>query len=235
MDTEVKKEIQNTNVEVPVGTRAQQVAPLAPRAPGTPDRSNRFGSRDNRDKGGDRRKNTRSPRRDARTKPEFDQKIINIRRVTRVIAGGKRFSFSVALVAGNRKGSVGVGLGKASDTALAIDKAMRDAKKRMINVRVTKTMSIPHEVSAKYSSARVILMPVSGRGLVAGSSVRTVLELAGMKDIVGKLLSGTKNPINNAQAAIKALETLSIPRERGPVADTLKKTEEKVIDKSANK
>lgn len=163
---------------------------------------------------GMRRKNTRSPRRDARVKPEFDQKIINIRRVTRVIAGGKRFSFSVAIVVGNRKGSVGVGLGKGADTSLAIDKAVRDAKKNLIQVRTTKTMSIPHEVQAKYSSARVMIMPVRGRGLIAGSSVRTVLELAGVKDVVAKLISGTKNPINNAQVAIKALGTLSLPREK---------------------
>lgn len=118
-------------------------------------------------------------------------------------------AFSVAVVAGDRKGRVGVGLGKANDTSLAIDKATRDAKKHMIKVSATKTMSIPHPVDAKYSSATVSLVPVPGRGLVAGSSIRTVLELAGMTDIVGKLLSGSKNKINIARVAVLALSKLS--------------------------
>src|ERR1041384_5557084 len=98
-----------------------------------------------------RRENRRGPRRDARVKPEFDEKIVSLRRVTRVVAGGRRFSFSVALVAGNRKGMVGIGQGKATDTPLAIEKAFRDAKKNMISVNATKSMSIPHDISAKYA------------------------------------------------------------------------------------
>lgn len=156
----------------------------------------------------------RAPRRESRVKPEFDQKIINIRRVARVVTGGRRFSFSVALVAGNKKGSVGVGLGKATDTSLAIEKALRDAKKNMITVSLTKNMTIPHDVNAKYSSARVTIMPAPDRGIIAGSSVRTVLELAGVKDVGAKLHSGTKNKLNNARAAIIALGKLSKPREK---------------------
>src|SRR3990167_2758363 len=161
-------------------------------------------------KGGDRgkRSNRRSSRRDPRTKPEFDQKIVSLRRVTRVMAGGRRFSFSVCLVAGNRKGSVGVGQGKAGDTPLAIEKAFRDAKKHMITVNTTKEMSIPHEVEAKFSSSRVKIMPARGKGILAGSSVRTVLELAGLREIGAKLFSRSKNSINNAYAAIKALKQL---------------------------
>src|SRR3989344_303321 len=102
--------------------------------------------------------------REDRPRSEFDQKILNIRRVTRVASGGRRFSFSVALVLGNRKGSVAVGTGKASDTALAIDKAVRNAKKHLIKLSITKTMSIPYEMSVKYSSARVFLRPAKGRG-----------------------------------------------------------------------
>jgi small subunit ribosomal protein S5 len=143
-----------------------------------------------------------------RVKPEFDNKLIAIRRVTRVVAGGRRFAFSVALVAGNRKGSVGVGIGKAADTAAAIEKATKDAKKNMIKVRLTNEMMIPHEVAAKMSSARVMIMPAPGRGMVAGSSVRNVLELAGIKNVRAKIISGSKNKLNNARAAIKALETL---------------------------
>lgn len=162
------------------------------------------------DKGGDRsrRPNRRSPRRDGRVKPEFDQKIVSLRRVTRVVAGGRRFSFSVCLVAGNRKGMIGVGQGKATDTPLAIEKAMRDAKKNMITVNTTKSMSIPHDVSAKYAASVVKIMPAPGKGLLAGSSVRTVLELAGLKDVGAKLLSRSKNSANNAYVAIKALKKL---------------------------
>lgn len=143
-----------------------------------------------------------------RVKPEFDNKLIQIRRVTRVVAGGRRFAFSVALVAGNRKGSVGVGIGKAADTAAAIEKATKNAKKNMIKVLLTSGMMIPHEVSAKESSSTVMIMPAKGRGMVAGSSVRNVLELAGIKDVRAKILSGSKNKLNNARATIKALEQL---------------------------
>lgn len=163
------------------------------------------------DRGGDRggrRPNRRGPRRDARVKPEFDQKIVSLRRVTRVMGGGRRFSFSVALVAGNRKGQVGVGQGKAGDTPLAIEKAFRDAKKNMITINATKNMSIPHEVDAKYAASVVKIMPAPGKGLLAGSSVRTVLELAGLKDVGAKLLSRSKNSANNAYVAIEALRKL---------------------------
>lgn len=143
-----------------------------------------------------------------RARPEYDSKMIQIRRVTRVVAGGRRFAFSVALVAGNRKGSVGVGVGKAADTALAIEKAMKNAKKNMIKVRTSKEMMIPHEVTAKDSSARVIIMPAHGRGMVAGSAVRNVLELAGIKNVRAKIFSGSKNKLNIARAAVKALSQI---------------------------
>lgn len=143
-----------------------------------------------------------------RVRPEFDNKLIQIRRVTRVVAGGRRFAFSVALVAGNRKGSVGVGVGKAADTALAIEKATKNAKKNMIKVHLTNDMMIPHEVDAKEASARVMIMPAKGRGMVAGSSVRNVLELAGIKNVRAKIVSGSKNKLNNARAAIKALKQI---------------------------
>ncbi|MEI6553738.1 MAG: 30S ribosomal protein S5 [bacterium] len=145
------------------------------------------------------------PRREPRAKPEFDQKMIDIRRVTRVSAGGRRFSFAVAVVIGDRKGKVGVGTGKGTDTSLAVEKAVRDAKNKLITVPLTKTGSIPHAVSSKYCSARVEMKPALGKGVVAGSSVRDVVVLAGITDINAKLRSGTKNKLNNAQAAIKAL------------------------------
>lgn len=152
-----------------------------------------------------KKNSSRRPPQAERPKPEFDQKIVDIRRVTRVVAGGRRFSFSVALVAGDRKGAVGLGLGKAGDTSLAINKALRNAKKNMIKLHLNKTLSLPHEVSAKFSSARVTLSPNKGRGLVAGSVLRDVLKLSGARDITGKVLSGSKNRLNNAKATMAAL------------------------------
>lgn len=141
-----------------------------------------------------------------RAKPEFDQKIIEIRRVTRVVAGGRRFAFSVALVAGNKQGKVGVGIGKAADTALAIEKAFKDAKKNMIRVKRTKTNSIPHEVMAKYCTSQVYIRPAPGKGIVAGSSARNVLDLAGVTDVSSKIFTRSKNKLNIAKAAIVALK-----------------------------
>ncbi|OGG41551.1 30S ribosomal protein S5 [Candidatus Kaiserbacteria bacterium RIFCSPHIGHO2_01_FULL_46_22] len=161
---------------------------------------------------GGRDRNPRRPRRNEggreRVRPEFDQKIISIRRVTRVMAGGRRFSFSVAMVIGDKKGRVGVGIGKAGDTQLAIEKAVRDAKKHMITVPMNQHSQIAHDVQTKLSSSEVMIIPAAGRGLVAGSSVRTVLELAGVKDVTAKLLSRTKNKLNNARATIEALKLL---------------------------
>jgi len=161
-------------------------------------------------KGGERRRE----RRGERPKAEFEQKIISIRRVTRVVSGGRRFSFSVAIVAGDRNGSVGVGIGKASDTALAIEKAFRDAKRSMITVKRTKTGSIPYDVEAKLSSATVALRPSLGRGLIAGSSVRTVLELGGIKDVSAKIMSRSKNTLNNARVAVEALKKVGTIQRR---------------------
>ncbi len=160
---------------------------------------------------GDRRnprRARRGGRREERVRSEFDQKIISIRRVTRVMAGGRRFSFSVAIVIGNKKGKVGVGIGKAGDTQLAIEKAARNARKNLIEVPMNKHQHIPHDVQTKLSSSEVMIMPAPGRGLVAGSSVRTVLELAGVKDVTAKIFSRSKNKLNNARAAIAALKKL---------------------------
>lgn len=137
---------------------------------------------------------------------EFAQKIVSIRRVARVMAGGRRFNFSVSIVLGDKRGRVGVGLGKAADTALAIDKASRDAKRKMITLDLTKNRSIRHNIAAKFASSVVEIRPSKGRGLVAGSSVRTVLELAGVTDVTAKLLSRSRNPLNNARAAMAALK-----------------------------
>ena len=169
-----------------------------------------------------------------RAKPEFDQKMINIRRVARVVSGGRRFSFSVALIAGNRKGSIGVGIGKAGDTALAIEKAFRNAKKNMINVNLTKSMSIPHEVDAKYSSARIIIRPARERGIIAGSAARNVIELAGIKDVSAKIMSVSKNKLNIARATVEALKKVSKPKaQKVPLSsEAMKVSKESFVEKS---
>jgi small subunit ribosomal protein S5 len=159
-----------------------------------------------------------------RVKPEFDSKIIDIRRVTRVTSGGRRMNFSVAVVAGDRKGRVGVGMGKSIDTASAVEKATREAKKNLIRVPLSAQMTIPHAVEAKYGSARIMIFPARGRGVVAGSSARAVIELAGIKDVCAKFISGSKNHVNNARAAVEALRKLiTVSRE------TLSGKEAKVV------
>jgi len=194
-------EVKTVGKDVPVATPAQVATGRYARF--TPRTSPRGGA-------DSRPKNSRKPgHRDSRPRNEFEQKMLNIRRVARVATGGRRFSFSVALVAGDKKGKVGVGLGKANDTSLAIDKALRNAKKNMITVNTTKTLSIPHEVGSKYCSARIMIRPAPGRGVVAGSALRNVLDLAGIKDVTAKILSGSKNKLNIARAAIEALSKLN--------------------------
>lgn len=160
----------------------------------------------------------RGPRRDGRgarperPKSEYEQKMLSIRRVTRVVSGGRRFSFSVVLAIGNGKGTVGLGLGKAGDTTLAIAKAFNDAKKQIIKLRLNDKGTIAHDMSAKYKSARVMIMPNTGRGIVAGSAMRVMLELAGITDITAKVISGSKNKLNIAQATLKALSQFALPK-----------------------
>jgi len=194
--------------ETPASTDAPATDATTDKAPAVPGRSSgsAYG-------GGDRNKrNPRRPRRggrrNERPRQEFEQKIISIRRVTRVMAGGRRFSFSVSMVIGDKKGRVGVGIGKAGDTQLAIEKSIRNAQKNMITVPMNKDSHIPHDAHVKYASSEVMIMPAPGRGLVAGSSVRTVLELAGVKDVTAKIFSRSKNKLNNAKAAVEALKQL---------------------------
>ena len=160
-------------------------------------------------KGGSDKPGGRGPRKFAeRPKPEFDQKILSIRRVTRVMAGGRRFSFSVSMLIGDRKGSVGIGLGKSNDTSLAIQKAVASARKNMIKIPLTADMSIKHDVQAKYKASEIFIMPNKGKGLVAGGAVRDILNLAGIKNVTGKILSRSKNQLNNARATVKAFQKL---------------------------
>ncbi len=159
-------------------------------------------------RGGERGARRSSGSREERARPEFDSKTLNVRRVARVVAGGRRFNFSVLIALGNRKGSVGVGTGKAGDTAAAIEKATRNARKNLIRVERTKNNSVPHLVTAKYSSARIVVRPAPSKGLIAGSAARAVLELGGITDVNAKILSGSKNKLNIARATIAALSAL---------------------------
>lgn len=154
-----------------------------------------------------------------RPKPEFDQKILAIRRVTRVVAGGRRFSLAAAIAIGDRRGGIGIGTGKAIDTSLAINKAIRSARKNMITLKLTKDGSIPHDVYAKYGSAKVMIMPNKSKGMVAGSAVRDLLVLAGVKNVTSKILSGSKNKLNNARAAFLALSLVATKK---PIREIIK-------------
>jgi small subunit ribosomal protein S5 len=140
---------------------------------------------------------------------DVDQKIIDIRRVTRVVAGGRRMSFAVSMIIGDKTGVVGIGTGKGGDTALAIAKALKDAKKNAIKIKKTDKGSIPTDVRAKYCSSEVMMFPNKGKGLVAGASVRDILVIAGIRDVSSKVLSGSKNKLNTARAVMKALSSIS--------------------------
>lgn len=177
-----------------------------------------------------------------REKPEFDQNMIDLARVTRVVKGGRRFSFRAAVVIGNRKGKVGFGVAKGTDVSVAIGKAVVEAKKKMINVKRTNT-TIAFEVKEKFGAARVMIRPAQeGRGVVAGGAMRAVIDLAGIKDVVAKS-RGTANKLNVAKATMKALETLSQemivnppkPEKTDKKQETKKKSEKKVVGKQTAK
>jgi small subunit ribosomal protein S5 len=143
---------------------------------------------------------------------EFESKLLDLARVTRVTAGGRRFRFRAVVVIGNKAGKVGVGVAKGSDVAQAVEKATRLAKKNLIEIPILED-TIPHEVTAKHSSAKVLLKPQRrGRGLVAGGVVRVICTLAGIKNISSKILGRTGNKLNNAKATIKALKQLKIKK-----------------------
>ena len=175
----------------------------------------RGGQRGGKPTGG--RPGSRGPR-PPREKPEFDSKTISIRRVTRVVSGGRRFTLSVAIVAGDRNGRIGLGTGKALDTQVAIEKALKAAKRNMITIKLSKAKSLTHDIEAKFNSSEVMIMPNKGRGLIAGSSARTILSLAGLNNVTAKFYSGTKNKLNNARATMKALEQVAYAHGEAPVA-----------------
>lgn len=151
-----------------------------------------------------RKKNNKSKEKDS----EWQERVVQIRRVTKVVKGGKKLSFRAILVIGNEKGQVGVGVGKASDVIGAVKKAVTDGKKNLVTIPMTKNNSIPHIITGRSGAARVIMRPSApGSGVIAGGAVRTMLELGGVKNILAKQL-GSGNPLNNARAAADALANL---------------------------
>ena len=152
-------------------------------------------------------RNGRSGFRREEEQSEFEQRIVDIARVTRVMAGGKRMRFRVCIVIGNKKGKVAVGLAKGSNVAIAVTKAVNKARKSLIDVSIVND-TIPHEIREKYGAAKIILKPAQkGRGIIAGGAVRIVLELTGIKNITSKIL-GSNNKVNNARCVIEALKNL---------------------------
>jgi small subunit ribosomal protein S5 len=184
-----------------------------------PENRNNFGARAGAGQGygGDRKRNFKGGKRgpgrgkgDSGLGEEFEQKMIDIARVTRVMAGGKRMRFRACVAIGNRKGRVAIGLAKGADVTGAVTKAVNKAKKDFIDIPIVNE-TIPHEVFQKLGAARMLLKPAKkGRGIIAGGVVRIILELSGVKNVTSKIL-GTGNKVNNAKCAIEALKNLKRP------------------------
>ncbi|MDD3113001.1 MAG: 30S ribosomal protein S5 [Candidatus Izemoplasmatales bacterium] len=183
---------------------------------------------ENKERGGREKRPSRAPHGAPRKKEEklYEERVVNIGRVTKVVKGGRRFSFSAIVVVGDRKGKVGFGTGKASEVPDAIKKAIEDAKKNIVNIPINKT-TIYHTVTGTYGAAKVFLRPaVPGTGVIAGGAVRAVLELAGIEDVLSKSL-GSKTAINIVRATMAGLlstrSTEDVAEMRGLTAEEVLK------------
>ncbi len=175
-------------------------------------------NRRNNSRGGEKR-GRRSDRRNQDRDSEWQERVIQIRRVSKTVKGGKKMSFRAIVVVGNEKGQVGVGVGKAGDVIGAVRKGVADGKKNLVRVPLTPSSSIPTLSNGRDGAASVLIRPAApGTGVIAGGSIRTVLELAGIKNVLAKRL-GSKTPLNNARAAMLALSGLrthkATAKERG--------------------
>lgn len=172
---------------------------------------------------GEKKRSFKGPRRGDRRdekRDEFEQRILEVARVTRVMAGGKRMNFRACVAIGDKKGNVGVGLGKGADVTMAVNKAVNKAKKTMVNVSIVNN-TILHEIHNKLGAAKIMMKPAKqGRGVISGGVTRVILELAGIKNITTKML-GSNNKVNNARCTIEALANLR---------KVDNKTEKKVVD-----
>jgi len=149
------------------------------------------------------------------SKLKYSEKIIQVKRVTKVVKGGKKMTFRAVVIIGDTKNKVGVGIGRADDVNLAIDKAILNGKKNLITIPLTLSYSVPHVVKARYGACSVMLRPAAeGTGVIAGGAMRTVLELGGVRNILAKQL-GSDNLLNNAKATVLALTLLSEKIELG--------------------
>jgi len=159
-------------------------------------------------------------------KPEFEERVVQVSRVTKVVKGGKQLSFRAVVVIGNKEGRVGVGVAKAKEVIIAVQKAVTDAKKTLTEVPITSNDSVPHKLTMKgCGSSQVMIRPAQpGTGITAGGAVRAVLELAGYKNVNAKMLAGT-NPLNNGRVALEALKAMRTPQQ---VADDRDITTEEV-------
>ena len=169
------------------------------------------------------------------SKKKYEEKVVQVSRVTKVVKGGKKMTFRAIVIVGDTKRKVGVGIGRAEDVNLAIEKAVLNGKKNLINVPLTLVSSVPHVVNASFGACQIMLRPASlGTGVIAGGSVRTVLELAGIKNILAKQF-GSSNILNNAKATILALTNLNQKIELGRAQSTRKKRfYEKIMKKGKN-
>jgi small subunit ribosomal protein S5 len=191
-----------------------------------------YGDKQKRQRGG------RPPRRDSRgreeKRDEFEQRILEVARVTRVMAGGKRMNFRACVAIGDRKNGVAVGLGKGADVTMAVNKAVNRAKKTIVKVPVVND-TIPHAIQHKLGAAIIVFKPAKkGKGVMAGGVVRAILELAGIKNVSSKIL-GTNSKINNARCTIAALASLRTPEKKNlsakkNQADKVVEPESKVVE-----